>query len=153
MVAGGEIGVFRGLTAVNVDAKGRMALPRRCRDQYEGEWLVTIDPIDPCLLLYPLENWEKIEQKLIQLSSFNAENRRIQRLLVGHATEIMPDGQGRILVPPLLREYASVQKILMMVGQGNKFELWSEEKWESARGEWLNTPTDDASASLEELAL
>lgn len=137
----GVILMFRGLHAVNLDAKGRLAIPTRFREkltqQGTEELVVTIDTESPCLLLYPLTEWEVIERKLEALPSFNAATRRIQRLLLGHATELEIDTQGRVLLPPLLRKHASLEKHIMFVGQGKKFELWDEQQWCEHREKWL----------------
>lgn len=139
--------MFRGANAINLDAKGRMALPSKYREllqeRSEGKMVLTIDTEDPCLLLYPLEDWAVIEQKVNQLPSFNKAARRIQRLLVGHATEVELDAQGRIVVPPVLRDYAKLEKKSMLIGQGNKFELWSEDIWSQSREDWLETSKED----------
>jgi MraZ protein len=133
--------MFRGVNGVNIDVKGRIVMPTRYRErlQHEGNGSVvlTIDTDEKCLLLYPLTAWEEIESKLAQLPSFNPAARRIQRLLIGHATEVEIDTHGRILVPPLLREYAGLTKLAMLVGQGKKFELWDEQHWQERRGQWL----------------
>lgn len=132
--------MFRGITAINLDPKGRMVMPTRYRERLQahgGQVVITIDTESPCLLLYPLPEWEIIERKLEALPSFNQVTRRIQRLLIGHATEVEIDSSGRILLPPLLREYAKLEKHLMLVGQGKKFELWDERQWQSGRDSWL----------------
>lgn len=132
--------MFRGITAINLDAKGRMALPSRHREQLQKHaepLIVTIDTEERCLLLYPLPEWEVIEQKLQALPSFNPTARRIQRLLIGHATELELDSQCRVLLPPLLRDYAGLSKRVMLVGQGKKFEIWGEEHWQTGRTTWL----------------
>ncbi|MGB6977548.1 MAG: division/cell wall cluster transcriptional repressor MraZ [Gammaproteobacteria bacterium] len=133
--------MFRGISAVNLDAKGRMAVPSRYRVQIEKEansqLIVTIDTEHRCLLLYPLPEWELIERKIEALPSFNPTARRIQRLLIGHATEVELDNNGRILLPPLLREYAAIDKRVMLVGQGKKFEIWDEGQWQGGRDQWL----------------
>ena len=133
--------MFRGLTAINLDGKGRMAMPARYRPSLEkeagGAMVVTIDTEQPCLLLYPHHQWEVIETKLEALSSFNPATRRIQRLLMGHATELEMDGSGRILLPMLLREYAGLERSVMLVGQGKKFEIWGESQWQKGREAWL----------------
>jgi MraZ protein len=102
--------VFRGIHQVSVDVKGRMSLPARLRDelaQYDDEGVVvTIDPVSRCLLLYPLSEWELIQQKLDKLPTFQPQARRLQRLLVGHATDLEVDKAGRILLPAPLREFA-----------------------------------------------
>jgi MraZ protein len=133
--------MFRGVNAIQIDEKGRMAIPTRYRPKLEqeasGQLVVTIDTEVQCLLLYPLPVWESIEQKIEALPSFNRAARRIQRLLMGHATEVSLDSHGRILVPQLLREYAGLQKAVMLVGQGKKFEIWDETQWNEARNSLL----------------
>lgn len=138
--------MFRGVNGINIDAKGRVVMPTRYRDRLQdenrGRIVMTIDTEERCLLLYPLISWEEIENKLAALPSFNPAARRIQRLLIGHATESELDSHGRILLPPLLREYAGLNKRIMLVGQGKKFELWDEEHWQKRRGEWLEEELD-----------
>lgn len=133
--------MFRGINAINIDAKGRLAVPTRYRDALGGQdrssLVVTIDTDETCLLLYPTKQWQVIEDNLQRLPSFNAAARRIQRLLIGHATDVELDGNGRILLPPLLRDYAHLDKRVVMIGQGNKFEVWDESLWQSKREEWL----------------
>lgn len=125
--------MFRGANAITLDAKGRLAMPARYRDELvsrcSGQLIVTIDAIDPCLCVYPLSEWELIENKLRELASFREENRRLQRLLIGNAVDIDLDGNGRFVVPPRLREYAGLDKRAMLVGQLNKFQLWDEDSW------------------------
>lgn len=133
--------MFRGINVVNVEAKGRFAMPVRYREQLETETkrpvVITIDTEERCLLLYPLKTWEEIENKLAALSSFDPATRRVQRLLIGHATECEFDGQGRLLVPPELREYAGIEKKIVLLGQSNKFEVWSDEVWHKRRTTWI----------------
>ena len=133
--------MFRGINIVNLDAKGRMAVPAKYRlrlqEEANNQLVVTIDTEDNCLLLYPFPAWKTIEQKIELLPSFNQVTRRIQRLLIGHATEVELDNNGRILLPPLLRDYAGLDKRIMLIGQGKKFEIWSEDKWNSSRNGWL----------------
>jgi len=95
-----------------------------------------------------LPEWEEIERKLVKLPSFNVQARRLQRLLIGHATEVELDGNGRILLPPLLREFASLDKAVVMIGQGNKFEIWDEAKWNARRAEWLTAAEAMASCPM-----
>ena len=132
--------MFRGVNSLTLDSKGRLAIPTRYRDTLtrvcNGQLVLTVDR-DHCLLLYPLPEWEEIEHKLVKLPSFNAQVRRLQRLLIGHATECELDGSGRILLPPLLREFAGLQKAVVLIGQGNKFEVWDEGAWNARRAEWL----------------
>ena len=135
------VNLFRGINAVNLDTKGRIAMPKKYRqdtlDAADGKMVVTIDTDAPCLLLYTLNEWERIESKLQQLPSFNPAARRIQRLLIGHAMEVDMDAQGRLLLPGLLRDHAGLDKNIILVGQGNKFEIWSQQQWDSERESWL----------------
>lgn len=125
--------MFRGATLVNLDSKGRLAVPTRYREtlieESEGQMVCTIDLHQPCLLLYTLPQWEIIEQKLSRLSSMNPAERRVQRLLLGHASECQMDSAGRLLLAGTLRQHASLTKEVMLVGQFNKFELWDEQTW------------------------
>ncbi|WP_432456139.1 MULTISPECIES: division/cell wall cluster transcriptional repressor MraZ [unclassified Agarivorans] len=126
--------MLRGASSINLDAKGRMTMPTRYREwlieECQGQLVCTIDINHRCLLLYPLAEWEEIERKLKKLSSMNPAERRLQRLLLGYADDCEMDKNGRLLIPPPLRQHASLQKKIMLVGQLNKFELWSEEQWQ-----------------------
>ncbi len=138
--------VFRGVTKLALDAKGRLAIPGKHRGALLGSaddggrtLIVTADP-SRCLLVYPRATWEPIQARLMGLSSFNAEIRGLQRLLVGHADEVDMDGTGRILVPPALREYAGLDHHVVLVGQGNKFELWDDAKWQQETARAITFP-------------
>lgn len=126
--------MFRGLSSLAVDGKGRLAVPTKYREllveRCGGRLVVTADP-SGCLLLYPFPEWEPIERKLTALSSFNPVSRTLQRILVGSASDVELDSAGRILLPPMLRKHAGLEKEVMLVGQGNKFEIWSESAWQT----------------------
>ena len=135
-----------------------MVLPTRYRErlaeQSEGRLVVTVDR-DQCLLLYPTPDWEEIQRKLMRLPTLNPVARSLQRLMVGHATDLELDGHGRVLLPPKLREFAGLTRDAVLIGQGNRFELWDEARWNERRDEWLNSqelPTT-LSAELESLSL
>ncbi|HJN50039.1 MAG: division/cell wall cluster transcriptional repressor MraZ [Pseudomonadales bacterium] len=150
--------MFRGVSAINLDAKGRLAIPTRYRDRLaehcDGQIVVTIDTDERCLLIYPLPQWEDIERKVEALPSFNPAARRVQRLLIGHATDIVMDGSGRILLPIPLREYARLEKKVVMLGQGGKLELWSEAYWLERRESWLEDQAElEIPAELRSLSL
>ncbi|WCN09720.1 division/cell wall cluster transcriptional repressor MraZ [Marinomonas mediterranea] len=134
--------MFRGIHQISVDAKGRMSLPARLRDELVDEddnhVVITIDPSSRCLLLYPLDEWEQIQEKLDRLPSFQPQARRLQRLLVGHATDLEIDKAGRVLLPAPLRDFAKLEKKVTLLGQGKKIEIWSLEEWESQRDEYLS---------------
>lgn len=151
--------MFRGPTKVTLDAKGRLAIPTRYRERLaarcDGNLVVTVDR-DYCLLIYPLPDWEEIERKLVRLPALDRKARRLQRLMVGHATEVELDGHGRILLSKELREFAGLEKHTVLIGQGNKFELWDEERWNEKRDSWLADEEGDElplSAELESLSL
>ncbi len=146
--------MFRGVNAINVDVKGRMAMPAKYRDRLQecctGRLVLTVD-LDRCLLLFPEPDWEQFERKLVRLPTLNPRARRLQRLLLGHASECELDGHGRIRLPALLREYASLEKKVMLVGQGSKFELWDEQTWNEKREIWLAEEAESAEALPVEL--
>ncbi len=120
----------------------------------DGQLVVTVDR-DHCLLLYPLPEWEVLERKLVKLPSLNKQARRLQRLLIGHATEMELDGNGRILLPTPLREFAELDKRIVLIGQGNKFEIWNETQWGERRDQWLTEVDgdEDLPGELESLSL
>lgn len=151
--------MFRGVNQINLDAKGRMAIPARYRDKImgccAGQLVATIDTEERCLLLYPLEEWEVIQEKIESLPSFNPAARRIQRLLIGHATDLEMDANGRLLLPAPLREYAELDKKVVLLGQGQKFEIWSESRWMNTREEYLQEVSSgmEMPAELQNLSL
>ena len=138
--------MFRGATLVNLDSRGRLSVPTRYREQLlenaAGQMVCTIDIHHPCLLLYPLPEWEVIEQKLSRLSSMNPVERRVQRLL--------------LLIAPVLRQHAGLTKEVMLVGQFNKFELWDETTWYQRVKEDIDaeqSATGELSERLQDLSL
>ncbi|WP_330924586.1 division/cell wall cluster transcriptional repressor MraZ [Candidatus Sororendozoicomonas aggregata] len=151
--------MFRGVNAVNLDEKGRLAIPVRYRsalqDIYNGALVATIDTDEPCLLIYPLDEWESLQKKIEALPSFHPMTRRIQRLLIGHATDLAIDGSGRILIPPLLRDFAGLEKRCILLGQGKKFELWDECGWNVRRDDYLQEAgaSGEAPDELQSLSL
>jgi MraZ protein len=154
--AGAASPVFRGVTQLALDAKGRLAIPARHRDALapagNGHLVLTADP-SRCLLLYPLAAWEPIQARLMALSSFNEKIRSLQRLIVGHADDVEIDAAGRILVPPALRKYANLDKHAVLVGQGQKFELWDEAQWEVQTAQAIAFPADGLPPELDGFSL
>ena len=124
--------MFRGATSLNLDEKGRMAIPSRHRDalrtQCGGHLVLTAHP-HRCLLLYPQPAWDPIQARMMSLSSFDRQSSALQRLLVGYAEDLELDNSGRLLVSPALREFANLEKQAMLVGQGSHFELWNLDAW------------------------
>ncbi len=137
--------MFRGGNTVKLDAKGRLALPTRYRgiisERYEGRLVVTVHD-DGCLLLYPQPEWEQIEHRLISTPNLDRRTRDMQRMLVGYATEVEMDGNGRILLAPRLRDFAGLDKTVALVGVGKKFEIWNEETWMEIGSSWKNGASD-----------
>ncbi len=134
--------MFRGFSAVSIDSKGRMAVPSRFRERLaavdDGCLVQTLNPLDRSLWLYPLTDWELIETKLAALSDFDKQSRRTKQMMRGYANDCQLDSQGRILIPHELRDYAQLEKQAVILGQGNKFEIWSQSSWELQRDQWLS---------------
>jgi MraZ protein len=126
-----------------MDAKGRIALPTRFRElvhnSCSGHLVVTIDMDQKCLSIYPLAEWEKLERQISDLSSLDPLALRMKRLLIGHATDVELDASDRILVPPPLRQFAELEKKVVLIGLGKKLELWSEFAWEESRESMLES--------------
>ena len=150
--------LFRGISSINLDAKGRIAIPTRYREELqdccERQLIVTVAVNDKCvgeagcLWLYPLPEWEKLEQTISKLPTLNKMAGKLRRFVIGHATECEMDMQGRLLLPEKLRDYAGMEKHIFLVGQLNKFELWSDAAWQAKEQEWLD---GDDTEGLEEL--
>jgi MraZ protein len=124
--------MFQGAAQLSLDSKGRLAIPARHRDillaHFASQLVLTADA-DGCLLCYPQPEWQPIRDKLLKLSSLNPRIRALQRRLIGYAEDVEMDAAGRILISPALRGYAMLNKRVMLIGQGNKLELWDEAKW------------------------
>jgi MraZ protein len=150
--------MFLGVNTLNLDAKGRMAIPAKYRDALAHSGVVrvvvTINPREHCLWLYPENEWSEIARKLSRLPTLKPQNQLLQRLLLGHASEAELDAQGRILLPTELRDYAGLGKKVSLVGQGHKFEIWDEASWTEKREAWLteaNTVVAELSDDLSEM--
>ena len=127
--------MFRGSTQLALDGKGRLSIPAKYRERLMarcgGHVMLTADPIQGCLLLYPYPEWEIIERQINDLRGMDAVTLQLKMLVVGSAEELDLDGAGRILVPPMLRKYAKLEKEVVLVGQDKKFALWSEPAWQA----------------------
>ncbi len=149
--------MFRGVQHINMDAKGRLAMPARQREpllsQCNGQLVVTIDTQSRCLFIYPLPEWEKIERTIQKLPALNPAVKRFQRLVMGYATDLELDSSGRMLLPAPLREYAELEKKLVLVGQGKKLELWAEELWLAEREQALEESGPQAELPEELMSL
>ncbi len=148
--------MFQGAAQLNLDGKGRLAIPARYRDELlstcAGNLVLTADA-DGCLLVYPAPEWLPIRDKLIKMSSLNSKIRALQRRLIGYAEDVVMDGAGRVLVSPVLRAYAALDKSVMLVGQGNKFELWDDAKWQAQQAADLSFMEGELPSELEGFSL
>jgi MraZ protein len=148
--------MFRGTNNLSMDAKGRLAVPAKHRDalleQAGGSLILTAHP-HGCLLLYPQPAWEPIEAKIMSLSSFDKQSSSLQRLLVGYVEEFTLDSAGRMLVSPSLREFAKLEKEVMLVGQGSHFEMWNLSAWHQQLGSIMNQEAIQMPAELEGFSL
>jgi MraZ protein len=141
--------VYFGETAINLDAKGRLAIPMRYRDAIQeacdGRMVLTYSAFDNgALYLYPEKEWERVRDEVMQLSTFDRGHRSLQRKLVGSASTVEPDSNGRIQLPQTLRQVAGLEKKVVLLGMGNRFEIWNETV--------LNTKRIEEERSLDEAA-
>jgi len=150
--------VFFGESAINLDAKGRMGIPTRYRDALDaacqGKLVLTYSAFDAgCLWIYPEPEWERVREQVMRLSTFNPSHRGLQRRLVGSATMLEPDGNGRVLLPLTLRQVAGLDKRVVMMGMGQRFELWDEAVLQQRRIEEEKQIQEQASTEMAELVL
>jgi MraZ protein len=152
--------MFRGASALNLDSKGRLAIPVGYRDELversDGKMVVTVtNTQEQCLWLYPLDEWSVVEEKVVKLSSFDPVHQKFKRFFIGYAREVEMDKSGRILLPATLRTFALLEKSVYLVGQGNKFEIWNEELWNAKCEQWLKEDLDvkKLSVELEQISL
>ncbi len=148
--------MFFGETAINLDAKGRLAIPMRYRDalveQCENRMVLTYSAFDSgSLWLQSEQTWEAMRDDVMELPSFKAAHRSLQRRLVGSATAVEPDGSGRILLPHSLRQVAGLEKRVVMLGMGKRFEIWNENTLNAKRAEEEATIDDETSAEMASL--
>ena len=151
--------MFRGIYHITLDTKGRLSVPAKVRAQFEAEsadGLILTAELEGQLLLYTLPEWEKVEEKLVKLPSFDPQIRRLKRLYMGNAAECELDSTGRVLIPPPLRQRAGLDKKVVLSGMGNKFELWAQEVWDAINAQdadELRADGLDLTGALETLAL
>lgn len=147
--------MFRGSFEHTVDSKGRVSVPSRFREiiaeRYEGKLVLAMDG-DKCLTVYPLEEWEKFEQRIKAIPSMKPEVKDFMRFLLASATECELDRQGRILIPAVHREHAGIAKQVMLVGIIEKIEIWSTKAWE-ARSDQIGDKIDKIGETLAALGL
>ncbi len=132
---------FRGSQIITLDSKYRLAIPGRyrnlLRENNSLSLVLTVSPLEAALWIYPLEQWEELDAHLDRLSDANIYHRNAKQLLRGNAIDCRCDGNGRVLLSQPLREHAELGKQAMCLGQGNKLEIWSLERWNEKRRSWL----------------
>lgn len=154
--------MLRGISTINLDTKGRIAIPTRYREELQsccnGQLIVTVAVNERCvgergcLWLYPLAEWEQLEQTISKLPTLNKMAGKLRRFVIGNATECEMDNQGRLLLPEKLRAFAEMDKKLILLGQLNKFEIWNDTAWLTKEHEWLDSDDREGLEELESLA-
>lgn len=144
--------MLNGVSKLNLDAKGRLAIPSRYRERLmedcNGRLVVTLDQ-ERRVVIYPYNEWKEVEAKLVKLSISKAAV-KLKRLILGHAEECDMDKNGRINLPSYLREKNNLTRQIVLVGIGNKFEVWNEESWND---EWDDEEELELPEELETLSL
>ena len=143
--------MFMGEYQHNMDPKGRVIIPAKFRDAL-GEKFVATRGLDNCLFVYPMDEWSILEQKLVTLPITSKNARAFVRFFFSGATECELDKQGRISIPANLREYAGIDKELVIIGLANRIELWAKERWDVYMKEAENS-YEDIAAAMEELGI
>ncbi len=139
--------MFLGEFIHTIDEKGRLAIPARFRDDLEGGLVVTRG-IDPCLAIYPTEEWKRLAEQVSALPMTDRRARAFRRLVFASASDSIPDKQGRVLIPPRLREYADLNGEVVVTGLNTYVEVWNPDSW---NGERERVEGDEA--SVEEWAV
>ncbi|OGW42204.1 MAG: division/cell wall cluster transcriptional repressor MraZ [Nitrospirae bacterium RBG_16_43_11] len=129
--------MFRGRHLHTIDAKGRLSIPAKFRDivlrSYGGQFILIKDLVDRCIAAYTPDGWDELTAKIQKASSLAEEVKAFRRLMFSEAEDCIIDKQGRILIPPRLREYASLEKDVLVAGvENNKIEFWNPQIWEEA---------------------
>jgi len=144
--------MLNGVSKLNLDAKGRLAIPSRYRERLmedcNGRLVVTLDQ-ERRMVIYPYNDWKEVEAKLVKLSISKAAV-KLKRLILGHAEDCDMDKNGRINLPSYLREKNNLTRQIVLVGIGNKFEVWNEENWND---EWDDEEELELPEELEALSL
>ena len=128
MAKGGTVIMFMGVYSHTIDAKGRIIVPAKFRESL-GDNIVVTKGLDNCLFVYTSEDWRKFEEKLRTLPLTNKDARKFTRFFLAGAAEMEIDKQGRILIPSVLREFAALEKDVVLVGVGSRIEIWDKARW------------------------
>ncbi len=141
--------MFLGEHTHSIDAKGRLQIPSKYRDQLENGVVVTRG-LDHCLVIYPRTEWETIAPKLAALPINRKQNRAFARLMLAGAWDVSLDSQGRIMIPEYLRTYAGLSKHTVVAGLYNRIEVWNEDTWHEYRTD-TEAESDSIAESMAEL--
>lgn len=144
--------IFRGRFEYTIDPKGRVNVPAPFRDQLQesGQNTFVITNFSGCVLCFPADGWNRIEEKLArQISSVDTKLNMFLRFFVGGAVEVVPDKQGRIVIPPSLRSYAALDKDVVIIGMLNRFEIWARERWDPEVGRFEKVVVEDPDLARE----
>lgn len=133
----------------SIDAKGRLFIPAKLREELGDTFYVTIDVADPCLTVYSETGWQQLAEKFENLPY--SKSRKVQRLIYGNAMKCEPDAQGRILLPQNLRSRAKLEKDVVVVGVSKRVEIWNAETWNALEAQELES--DDLASIMEELGI
>ncbi|MBF0579312.1 division/cell wall cluster transcriptional repressor MraZ [Erysipelotrichaceae bacterium RD49] len=128
--------MFMGEYTHNIDRKGRLIMPAKFREEL-GERVYITRGMDGCLTVYPLEEWTSLYKKYSSLPTTNPDARMFMRFFMAKATEVEPDGQGRILIPGSLVKEAALEKECYIIGVANRVEIWSKDRWLALQEEML----------------
>ena len=135
----------------SLDAKGRVALPAKFRAKLKGGAIITRG-LDHCLFVFARDEWEKLAAKITALPLAQANSRAFSRLMLAGASDVELDGQGRILVPDYLREYAGLSKLAVIAGVMNRLEIWDEKSWTRYKSR-TESASDDIAEQLGALGI
>ena len=141
--------MFMGEYNHTIDAKGRLIIPSKFRESLGDEFVVT-KGMDGCLFVYDNEEWKKFEEKLLSLPMMDKQVRQFTRYFLAGAASVEVDKQGRILLPAHLREFAGLEKDVVLVGVGSRVEIWSKDKWENMNSD---ADMDEITSAMEGLGL
>lgn len=148
--------MFSGVNHLNLDPKNRLAIPVRYRDALlvgSGQVVISLDSAQ-CLQIYPLQEWEIVRTKIQNLpNSVHPVVKSYQRLVLGHAEQIELDKAGRVLLPATLKQMVGLERELVLVGMGNRFELWDKNKWQAETEKALQASAEDLALLLNGLSV
>ncbi len=143
--------MFIGEFNYKIDAKKRLAVPAKFRDDLDGKVVVTRG-LDGCLFLYTLDEWKKLAEKISSLPLAQSDARSFARVMLAGAMEVEIDGSGRILLPDYLKEYADLEKEVTIAGVYNRMEIWNKDKWEEYKTQ-TESEVGDIAEGLKELGV